>query len=500
MNSKQSNKKIIFGLKVRQLRLEKKMPFVELSDQTGMSVSYLNEIEKGKKYPKEDKIHTLANALGSSFDKLVSSDLTDSLAPVGELLRSNFLNELPLDLFGIELSKVVEIIAGAPIRVGAFISTLVEMARNYSLMEENFYLGAMRSFQELRYNYFEEIEEAVSAFADFHNLPQNGPVKAESLAAILKEHYNYKIVENGLKNYPELKSLPTVFVPKNNKLLLNGELNATEKAFHLGKELGYNVLGLNEHNSSTSLLRVNSFDEVLNHFKAVYFSTALLINRDAFVKDIQAFFNQKSWNGEAFLAIMDKYKASPEMFFQRLTNIIPQFFGLQKLFFMQVCHKPELSLFEIEKELHLNYQHHPHSNGLHEHYCRRWLSLSLLKELSDLQKAGPDSNRDAGTIVGAQRCHYFGTDDDYLCMTLAHSGKPASGQNVSVTIGLLINKELREKVKFVEDPSITLREVNKTCERCAIDNCPERAAPATVIEKRLHQKAIQESLKKILEG
>lgn len=496
MNNKQSNKKIIFGLKARQLRLDKKMSFAELSEQTGMSVSYLNEIEKGKKYPKEDKIHTLANALGTSFDKLVSSDLTDSLAPVGELLRSNFLNELPLDLFGIELSKVVEIIAGAPIRVGAFISTLVEMARNYSLMEENFYLGAMRSFQELRYNYFEEIEEAVSAFADFHKLPQNGTVKTASLAAILKEHYNYKIVENGLENYPELKSLPTVFVPKNNQLLLNGELSETEKAFHFGKELGYNVLGLNEHNSSTSMLRVNSFDEVLNHFKAVYFSTALLINRDAFVMDIQAFFNQKSWNGEAFLAIMEKYKASPEMFFQRLTNVIPRFFGLQKLFFMQVSHRPELNLFEIEKELHLNHQHHPHSNGLHEHYCRRWLSLSLLKGLHDLQNAG----KNADTIVGVQRCHYFGTDDEYLCMTLAHSGKPAPGQNISVTIGLLINEELKEKIKFVENTSITFREVNKTCERCAIDNCPERAAPATVIEKRLHRKAIQESLKKIMEG
>jgi len=95
MNHKQSNIKIIFGLKARQLRLEKEMSFDDLSKLTSISVSYLNEIEKGKKYPKEDKIHLLAKALGTNFDELVSPELTDSLAPLGELLKSNFLNELP---------------------------------------------------------------------------------------------------------------------------------------------------------------------------------------------------------------------------------------------------------------------------------------------------------------------------------------------------------------------------------------------------------------------
>src|SRR5690606_26205164 len=175
MNNKPANHKIIFGLKVRQLRHEKNMSFDDLKKLTGISVSYLNEIEKGKKYPSDDKIHALAKALETSFNELTSHELTDSLAPLGELLDSNFLNELPLELFGIELSKVVEIIAGAPARVGAFISTLVEIARNYSLIEENFYLGAMRSYQELHYNYFEDIEMAVLDFSEKYRLPKDQP-------------------------------------------------------------------------------------------------------------------------------------------------------------------------------------------------------------------------------------------------------------------------------------------------------------------------------------
>jgi len=123
MNLTHQNSKIIFGLKVKQLRIEQGLSFAKLSKTAGMSVSYLNEIEKGKKSPKIDKVRTLAAALGTTYDELVSPTLTGKLAALGELLHSNFLNELPLDLFGIELSKVVDIIANSPSRVGAFIST-----------------------------------------------------------------------------------------------------------------------------------------------------------------------------------------------------------------------------------------------------------------------------------------------------------------------------------------------------------------------------------------
>ena len=123
---------------MRQLRIAQKLSFKDLAKETGMSVSYLNEIEKGKKYPKVDKVKKLSAALGVEKEALESLELPQQLAPLSELLQSNFLSELPLDLFGIELFKVTEIIANAPIRVGAFISTLVEISRNYSLVDAHF--------------------------------------------------------------------------------------------------------------------------------------------------------------------------------------------------------------------------------------------------------------------------------------------------------------------------------------------------------------------------
>ena len=46
--------KLIFGLKLKQIRTEKNLSLFGLSKLSGLSKSYLNEIEKGKKYPKPE--------------------------------------------------------------------------------------------------------------------------------------------------------------------------------------------------------------------------------------------------------------------------------------------------------------------------------------------------------------------------------------------------------------------------------------------------------------
>ena len=490
MSVKTQNERILFGLKVKQLRQTQGLSFADLSKASHLSVSYLNEIEKGKKYPKEDKLKALAEALGVGHEQLASTDLSKSLAPVGELLQSNFLNELPLDLFGIELSKVVEIIANAPVRVGAFISTLLELSRNYALKEENFYFGALRAYLELHNNYFEDLEEAVENFIRQYGITPGRPINGGRLKQILEEHFGYEIVEDGLDEYPELLKLRSVYLPGNKRLLLNSKLTPNQRAFQFGKELGFNFLDIQERANTSSLLRGRAFEEVINHSKAIYFSVALHIPRAPFIQDVRAFFEKDRWDGEAFLSIMKQYDATPEMFYHRLTNILPRFFGMNKLFFLRFIHDPAQDTFEIDKELHLSRRHHPHGNGLFEHYCRRWVSLSLLKDLHQMQQEG----KYVDTFVRAQRSRYIGTEDEYLCLTIARPAYPLPNRNVSVTIGLLMNDEMRQKIAFYENPAIQFREVNKTCERCPVTDCKERAAPPTVIDKRDEWKRIQARL------
>ena len=75
---------------------------------------------------------------------------------------------------------------------------------------------------------------------------------------------------------------------------------------------------------TSSLIEVNSFEEALNHFKAGYFSAALLINRQSFIEDLNFLFNSNRWDGDILLKMLKKYDASPEMVFQRMTNLIPE--------------------------------------------------------------------------------------------------------------------------------------------------------------------------------
>lgn len=490
MSTKTQSERILFGLKIKQLRQDKGLSFAQLSQQAKLSVSYLNEIEKGKKYPKGDKIAQLAAALEVSAEQLTVLELNKSMAPVHELLQSNFLNELPLDLFGIELSKVAEIIANAPLRVGAFISTLLELSRNYALKEENFYFGALRAYLELHDNYFEDIEEAVGRFLAEQGIGNARPIPEAQLRQVLETQFGYEVVDDGLAPYPELHKLRSVFIPKGKRLLLNGSLTPMQRAFQFGKELAFNLLDIKERAHTSSLLRGRVFEEVLNHSKAIYFSVALHIPHDPFVEDLKGFFQRPKWDGEAFLGIMKKYEATPEMFYHRLTNVLPRFFGMGKLFFLRFLHDPQADRFEVDRELHLNRRHHPHGNGLFEHYCRRWVSLSLLHDLWAMQREG----KYVDNIVRAQRSRYIGTEDEYLCLTIARPGYPTPNRNVSVTIGILVTPSVRRRIAFFDDPAIQLRAVNKTCERCPVQDCHERAAPAEVVLKREEFKRVQARL------
>ena len=60
--------KLIFAFKVKYLRQQKNLSYQQLKEATGLSTSYLHDIEKGTKYPKIDKINALANAFEVDYN------------------------------------------------------------------------------------------------------------------------------------------------------------------------------------------------------------------------------------------------------------------------------------------------------------------------------------------------------------------------------------------------------------------------------------------------
>jgi len=482
------NKRLLFGLKVRQLRRHLDLSFAELSEATGISVSYLNEIEKGKKFPKSAKVQALAKALQTTEDELTSTRLPKNLQPIGDLLQSNILEEIPLDIFGIGAGKIVELMATAPVRVGAFISTLIEIARKYALQQENFYVAALRSYQELHNNYFEDLETAAASFANKHRLPFGESFSLEHLYSILVHEYGYKIDEEGLGRYASLRSFRSVFMPEEKKLFVNKELTDMQRAFLLAKEIGFNYLNLEPRLYTSSFVKIETFEHALNNLKAAYFAGALLVPQDKLKRDLEEFFALKKWDGQAFLDIMNRYNASPEMFLHRISNLMSRHFGLDELFFLRFNNRPGTNRYILTKELHLSRQHQPYGNATDEHYCRRWITLWLLEELYDMQQKG----KYISPIADAQRSRYVGTDDEYLCFTIARPAHPTPDTNVSVTIGLCVNDELRRKMAFVDD--VPVREVSQTCERCPLTDCKERAAAPNIIEQEAIRQQIETDL------
>jgi transcriptional regulator with XRE-family HTH domain/Zn-dependent peptidase ImmA (M78 family) len=484
--------RLIFGLKVRQLRQQKGLSFAELSKLSGLSVSYLNEIEKGKKYPKSGKIIHLAGALGTSYDQLVSLKLSKKLAPISELLSSGFLESLPLELFGLETSTLLELISSAPSKINAFISSILKIARSYEMKRENFYFAALRSFQEMHDNYFEEMENEVDRFRDKFGVEHQPTADLEHLQGILTGEFEVILDETRLGDFAHLKHFRSVFDPDTNTLYVNPNLSSTQKAFLLGRELAFHFLEMRERPLTSNLFAVHSFEEVLNNFRASYFAVALLINRHLLVGELSDFFQRTEWDGEAFMNLIYRYGASPEMFLTRMTSLLPTHFGVDQLFFLRF--KDSLKMpahsFHINKELHISRQHNPHRNDLNEHYCRRWVSIRILQELRDNGTTLPPREYK----VAVQRSRYIGTKSEYFCISIARHNDPTPDVNVSVTLGILVDRNTRKRIRFLAQPDVPQNEVNETCERCALTDCAERAAPPLVVEGKVRKEIIRKEI------
>jgi XRE family transcriptional regulator, fatty acid utilization regulator len=491
---REENIRLILGVKIRQLRHEKGLSLNDVAKTCDISVSYLNEIEKGKKYPKANKLMVMASALGVTYDWLVSLQLPPKLMPIAEMLQSDLLTNLPLEIFGMEPSDLLDTIANTPSKMSAFISTLVEIARNYDIGVENFYYSALRSYQEMHQNYFPDIEEQVNAFVKENPDFQTFPYSLKHLEEILHKKYGYEIIQFDFNSHPELKGLRSVLIPENMKLLVNHQLNDSQKMFTLGREIGYQFMNLKERAYTSSWIKTSSFEQLLNNFKASYFSGALLIPEKSIVKDLKDFISQSEWRGEALIQLMHKYQASPEMFAHRMTGIFPQFFGLNQLFFLRFNHKPQSQDFVLDKELHLAGLYNPHGNMIHEDYCRRWISLNILLDMvkEQSEKSG------TSILCQAQRSQYYDSEREFLVISIARGISPTPDMNSSVSIGFLINQDFKKQVKFWNSSQIIVRKVGVTCQRCSAQDCGQRVAEPIIFEKNQKTERIQESLQKLI--
>ncbi|MFI5128770.1 MAG: helix-turn-helix domain-containing protein [Chitinophagales bacterium] len=481
--------RLIFGLKVKALRQEKALSYQQLAEKTGMSLSYVHDIETGKKFPKADKILALAKALGVDYDYLVSLRASKKLQPIIDLINSDFINAIPWEHFGLTPAAMLDLFSNTPDKVTAFISTLLKISRSYQLSKESFYNAALRSYQDLQDNYFEEIEDGVRRFRKEYKWKEVLPVEIAALESALQK-MDVVINRKRMNSMESLKDLRSYYSAKNKTLFINKAFSTAQEKFLMAREIAFHYLGITDRPYETIIRHSDSFDMLLNNFKASYFAVAVLMPEENFTEDVKRIVMQPKWNEKAWLDLCTKYDVTPEMMMQRLTNILPKHFSIDHLFFLRLSGDATKDEYEITKELHLSQLHNPYANAMHEHYCRRWISINSIKHIAE-QVARKKYKE---PIVEAQISQYWQTHNRYLCITIAKPAAKGSDEIVSVTIGLMIDQKLLQTMPFVNDTAIPVRTVHTTCERCGILDCKERAVLPSEILKEQQQEEINKAL------
>lgn len=492
MSLNTDNVKLVFGLKLKQLRLDKNLSITELASKSGLSMSYINEIEKGKKYPKSDKIMALAEAMEVDYDTLVSLKLNKKLEPISELLQSGFLTEVPFEMFGIDPSTLLELLAEAPTKVSAFINTIIEIGRNYNLTVEQFYFAVLRSYQELHENYFPEIEIEIDNFINENNIQEDFQIDEFYLTNFLYDKYGITIKFFDEADYPEIGNIRSVMIPKKNVLLLNKRITSDQRAFTIGREIGFLYMKLKNRPLTSSWVEVKSFEEVFNNFKASYFSGGILIRRERLIDKLNEFFSRRKWSNEGLIDLLEYFQATPETLYHRVSNVIKQHFGIEKFFFLRFEVNSGQKNYKLTKEMHWAKRHHPHETAS-EHYCRRWVALNILDELSEQQKKEIYKR----PLANAQISNYKDNGTQYFVVSMARPLNILKQINISVTMGFELDNAAKARFRFLNDPNIPTKIVNQTCERCSIFDCKERVAQPIILQKKRQIETMKQSLKKL---
>lgn len=480
MTSGSENLRLVLGLKARALREERGWTLKQLGSRAGLAVSYLSEIEKGKKYPKPEKLLALAAALETPFEELVSPRVAEELSPLSAFAGSDFLREFPFELFGLEASDLFDLVASDPRKAGALLRTFGDIARRYDLEVEHLLFGALRSYQQLHGNHFPEIEEAADRLRAEAGWADESRLGEAALTALLGRRFGVAVDLDTLIARRDLADLRSVYdAGPPARLYVNGHLTAQQRAFAVAREIGYRVLGLEERPMTGSWLRAESFEQVLNNFRASYFAGALMIPRRALAAELRRFFDAPRFRGRALVEMLRRFGATPEMLFYRVSQVVPAEFGLSELFFVRFFREPERRRPRLTKVFNLAAVAVPYGVSPEEHSCRRWPGVAIL----DDPLLGAHRAADAPPVAAA-RCRFQVEQVEFLVVALARPLALRPRTLSSVSLGLMVDDRLRATVRFLDDPALERRAVGLSCERCPLPECAERAAPDAVLERQ----------------
>jgi len=474
------NLRLLLGLKVRAARDQCGWTLQELSRRSGLAVSYLSEIEKGKKFPKPEKLLGLASALGTPYEELVSTRVDEELEALSAFAGSEFLREFPFHLFGLAAGDLFDLVSGDPKRAGALLRTFGEIALRHDVEVEELLFAALRSYRQLHDNSFPELEAAAERFRAAAGWAERDHLEESELRAVLEHDFGYRIDESTLAAREELAGLRSVFAPgASPRLYLNARLSGRQRAYVLAREIGFRVLGLEVRPLTSSWLKAESFDQVLNNFRASTFAGALLMPRRDVERGLGRLFGAPRFERRALAEMLDRFGVSPEMLFYRIAAVTPAAFGLKELFFVRFFRDSRRAPPRLDKVFNLSRVQVPHGVSPDETICRRWPGMAMLDKLVP----GGAVTLEAPAIE-ARLCRFQSEPVDFLVFAMARPLALKPKSMTSVSLGFRVDDALRSAVRFLDDRGLRRVRVDLTCERCPLapSACGERAAPPRILE------------------
>ncbi len=469
MRVNQSIIRYILGIKVRKFRTLKGCSLSDLSAMSGLSRSYINDIEQGKKYPQADKMYALSQALQVSYDDLVSLRLDGEYAVLNELFLSDRMNDIPLDALGFDTDTLFQMLIKAPQKTQLILNNVANLAWTQDMSRKEFLRSAFLSYKETYNNYFKKIEIDAQDFRRGF-LKSYSKFDFESLSDYIKNIYRIEVCEE-----PKMKHLTGVnslMIENKKKLILHPLLSSNERKSAILKEIysrrRKNAKQFKYENNFIS----DSFDGIFNEMLSDSFALAVLIAWDEFKEDLQFLFEQKTWPAEFYESIKKKYAVDDAMIIRRMGNVLKKEFGINKYTITNVGKKKGEERFYFQLEL--KFMEHTRAYKTQRNLCKKGIATSIVTDNLKNSNASKFHVQNVRINVNGVEFVFF--------QISTYVNDAVAGSDFSINLMVLVNDVLKEKIHFLD----TLPTVHNgiACESCSIPDCDFRASEPIIIQER----------------
>ena len=473
---------VLLGSNLRAARLHQGRSIRALARRTGISPSYISELEAGKKFPGDETLSTLLDAL----------DLrpSDVFRPPGHARAwDGLMREFGTDLFGFDATELSRLLSDAASSAAPMVRTWLEIGQTYSSRVESFLFAALRSYQRDHRNHFPDLERAAWDFrmsADLADAdaPQGADHLESKLEHVLVRRFGIRVGRQELSPHPDLNSFRSVsFAGPAPVLYVNNDLLPSQRAFILAKEIGSVILGVERRTTTSPWLGVDSFEQVLDNYRTSYFAGAVIMPEAAFTRRMTAFLARPTWSEARLVQLMNAFSATPEMFFYRLGQIAAEKLHLDEHFFMRLSMRTEVS---VSKLFNMTSLPIPKTLWTNEHFCRKWAGDVMLRERAERRHhAYSRSSRLHAPTARAQRVHLVDDDVDLLMVAMSRPLQLGESGDSAVVIGFPLHDSARAGIGFRSDPKVPRIQAGITCERCSLSECAVRAAPPSLRDREI---------------